>query len=103
LLDNPVNLWGDGNRIVHALITVGFYQVQQSLYLVQVENLRLYYTNDDKRRASFSYGGILYDLAATDPRFDDIVKDDLPTLGILCVSLGEEYQGYCYKLVATIF
>lgn len=51
LLDNPVNLWGDGNRIVHALITVGFYQVQQSLYLVQVENLRLYYTNDDKRRA----------------------------------------------------
>ncbi len=103
LLDTPVDLWGDGNRVVHALITAGFYQVPQSLYLVQVENLRLYYTDDDKRRVSFSYGGIDYDLAATDPRFDEIVRDDLPISGILCVSLGEEYQGYCYKLVATIF
>ncbi|ENI8055631.1 hypothetical protein ABZX01_001218 [Vibrio vulnificus] len=103
LLDTPVDLWGDGNRVVYALITAGFYQVPQSLYLVQVENLRLYYTDDDKRRASFYYGGIDYDLAATDPRFDEIVRDDLPTSGILCVSLGEEYQGYCYKLVATIF
>lgn len=103
LLDTPVDLWGDGNRVDHALITAGFYQVHQSLYLVQVENLRLYYIDDNKRRASFSYRGIDYDLAATDPRFDEIVRDNLPTSGILCVSLGEQYQGYCYKLVATIF
>lgn len=103
LLDTPVDLWGDGNRVDHARITAGFYKVPQSLYLVQVENLRLYYTDDNKRRASFSYRGIDYDLAATDPLFDEIVRDNLPTSGILCVSLGEQYQGYCYKLVATIF
>lgn len=103
LLDTPVDLWGDGNRVDHASITAGFYQVPQSLYLVQVDSLRLYYTDDDKRRASFSYRDIDYDLAATDPRFDEIVRDNLPTSGILCVSLGEQYQGYCYKLVATIF
>ncbi|EJU9538520.1 hypothetical protein N5M46_003880 [Vibrio alginolyticus] len=103
LLDTPLNLWGAGDRVNHALITTGLYQIPQSLYLVQVEDLRLYHNADGKRRASFTYGGINYDLAATDPRFDDIVRDNLPASGILCVSLGEPFQGHCYKLVATIF
>lgn len=103
LLDTPGDLWGAGNRVDYDQITAGLFNVPQSLYLVQVENLSLYYTEDDKRRVSFSYGGIDYDLAATDPRFDEIVTKNLPTSGILCVSLGENYQGYCYKLVATIF
>lgn len=103
LLDTPMNLWGPDNRIEHAQITAGLYQIPQSLYLVQVNNLALYYTDGGNRRASFSYRDVEYDLAATDPRFDEIVRDNLPTIGMLCVSLGEQYQGYCYKLVATIF
>lgn len=103
LLDSPVNLWGADNRVDYAEIVAGMHHIPQSLYLVQVEDLYLYHNADGKRRASFSYEGIEYDLAATNPRFDDIVRDNLPTSGILCVSLGEPFQGHCYKLVATIF
>lgn len=102
-LDGPADLWGEGNRVPHAQITQGLYVVPQSLYLVQVDNLSLYTTDDDRRRASFTYNGINYDLAVTDPKFDEIVRDQREVTGILCISLGEEYQGYCYKLVATIF
>ena len=102
-LDQPVDIWGQDNRVQHALITSGFYNVPQSLYLVQVDGLSLYNTGDGKRRTSFTYNGIAYDLAVTDPKFDEIVRDNREVNQILCISLGEEYQGYCYKLVATIF
>ncbi|WP_417665426.1 dual OB domain-containing protein [Pseudidiomarina sp.] len=102
-LDGPADLWGEGNRVLHAQITQGLYVVPQSLYLVQVDNLSLYINNDDRRRASFTYNGIDYDLAVTDPKFDELVREQREVTGILCISLGEEYQGYCYKLVATIF
>ncbi|WP_248873194.1 hypothetical protein [Vibrio sp. ED002] len=103
LVEVPADLWGTGNRVEYASIVDRTYHVSQSLYLVRVEDLRLYHNADGKRRASFTYENIEYDLAATDPRFDDIVENHLPTSGILCISLGEPYQGYCYKLVATIF
>lgn len=102
-LDGPADLWGEGNRVPHAQITQGLYVVSQSLYLVQVDGLSLYTTDDDRRRASFTYNGINYDLAVTDPKFDEIEREQREVTGILCISLGEEYQGYCYKLVATIF
>ncbi|MEQ3638100.1 MULTISPECIES: hypothetical protein [unclassified Alcanivorax] len=102
-LDTPDDLWGHENRVQHSLITMGLYSIDQSLYLVQVDNLNLYTTGDEKRRASFNYNGSGYDLAATDPKFDDILRERREVNGILCISLGEEYQGYCYKLVATIF
>lgn len=101
-LDQPDDIWGQDNRVQHALITSGSYNVPQSLYLVQVNELSLH-TDDGKRRASFTYNGITYNLAVTDPNFDEIVRDNLEVNQILCISLGEEYQGYCYKLVATIF
>lgn len=102
-LDAPADLWGQGYRVLHLLIISRMYNISQSLYLVQVEGLSLYQTDDGKRRASFTYNGINYDLAVTDPKFDEIVRDQREVTGILCVSLGEVYQGYCYKLVATIF
>lgn len=102
-LDGPADLWGEGNRIPHAQITQRLYVVPQSLYLVQVDNLNLYNTEDDRRRASFAYSGTNYNLAVTDPKFDEIIRGQQEVTGILCISLGEEYQGYCYKLVATIF
>lgn len=102
-LDTPDDLWGHNNRIQHSLITMGLYNIDQSLYLVQVDNINLYTIGDGRRRASFDYNGSSYDLAVTDPKFDEIVRENREISGILCVSLGEEYQGYCYKLVATIF
>ena len=103
LLETPDTLWGQGNRVQHNLITMGILCVEQSLYLVQVDNLNLYTNGDDKRRASFEYNGNQYDLAVTDPKFGEILREKRELKGILCVSLGEEYQGYCYKIVATIF
>lgn len=102
-LDQPHDLWGDDNKIEYNLIRFGDYKVKQSLYLVQVDNLELYTTDQGKRRASFAYNHIEYDFAVTDPRFDEIVSKQYKVSGILCISLGEVYQGYCYKLVATIF
>lgn len=102
-LDGPDDLWGKENRVQYAQIALGSYSVNQSLYLVQVAGLRLYCGADGRRRAAFLYNGIGYDLAATDPKFDKIVRESQEVRGILCISLGEEYQGYCYKLVATIF
>lgn len=101
-LDQPADIWGQGDRVQHALITSGIYAVTQSLYLIQAIGLTLY-NNGGKRRASFIYNGLAYDLAVTDPKFDEIVTANLQVQQILCISLGEEYQGYCYKLVATIF
>lgn len=102
-LDEPADLWGEGNRVQHSQITMGLYNVPQSLYLVKIEGLSLYNTDEGKRRASFTYNSTSYDLAVTDPKFDEIVTEQREVSGILCVSLGEEYQGYCYKLVATIY
>ena len=46
---------------------------------------------------------IKYDLAVTDPSFDEITSNNTELNGIICVSLGEPFHGNCYKLVATIF
>ncbi len=102
-LDTPADLWGNGNRVQHASIILELYNITQSLYLVQVEELNLYNTDEGKRRAAFVYNGMNYDLAVTDPKFDEIIQEQREVNGILCISLGEEYQGHCYKLVATIF
>jgi hypothetical protein len=103
-LDEPETLWGDDARIDYSLIENNIISIQQSLYLVKVDNLTLYKNENDKRRASFCYKGNSYDLSVTDTNFDNILKDNSQNLiGILCISLGENYKGFCYKIVATIF
>lgn len=101
-LDNPQSLWGDKNFISYNLISSGNIVIHQSLYLVQTKNLNLY-TLEQKRRAKFSYNNISYDFPVTDPNFDKIMTEGKNTSGILCISLGENFNGYCYKIVATIF
>jgi len=102
-LDNPVNLWGERNSVNYLDITQNRITIDQSLYLIQTDSLRLYKNEYDKRRASFVYNGTSYDLPVTDPNFDQKTNEIDDVLGILCLSLGEEYKGSCYKLVATIF
>jgi hypothetical protein len=105
-LDYPETLWGLGNNVSYSAIVTNQLQIEQSLYLIKVENVRLHTTtNVDsklKRRISFIYNGNNYDLPVTDPQFDKLLNNELQHQEILCVSLGEEYQGYCYKIVATI-
>jgi len=102
-LDHPENIWGESDRVSYAEIVQNHITITQSLYLIQVENLRLYVNQYEKRRANFLYNSVAYDLAVTDPNFDKQVSEDYEGMGILCISLGEEYQGSCFKLVATVF
>jgi len=102
-LDDPDSLWGEGDRVDYRMIKHRDIQIDQSLYLVEVGDLNLYLNRFEKRRASFTYNGIQYDLAVTDPNFDNLVQNPAELQNILCISLGEEFEGSCYKLVATIF
>ncbi|MFI3197843.1 MAG: hypothetical protein QX196_05920 [Methylococcaceae bacterium] len=103
-LDNPETLWGEADRIAYSLIESNTVSIEQSLYLVKVNQLNLYVTPFNKRRASFIYKNVHYDLSVTDTNFDSILLTNSQNKeNILCVSLGENYEGFCYKIVATIF
>lgn len=101
-LDNPSNLWLYGSyqdRVPESQIG----NVSNSLCLVYVQNLHLFHQNN-KRRASFCYNGVDYNLAVTDPNFDNIIQNcDKFQTAVLCVSLGEVFEGNYYKLIASIF
>jgi hypothetical protein len=103
LLDAPDSLWGEDSAISFNAIATKQINIPQSLYLVQVENLILSKSSDDKRRAKFTYNCISYDLPVTDPMFDSLIEEEAVLQGILCISLGEVFHGSCYKIVASIF
>ncbi len=55
----------------------------------------------------FSLNGVQYSLAITDPAVERVYlasNNDAYNVGkaILCISLGEPYQGYAYKLIASV-
>lgn len=100
-LDNPDNLWLDGisynDRVNYSLIQSKRIIITQSLYLIKVYDIQI---DKQNRRATFTYNGVKYKLAITDPdiRFVEIGQE----FYYLVISLGENYQGNCYKLVAAI-
>jgi len=106
--DKPSDLWGDGDRISQEQINNGSKKIFQSLYIVKVNNVDLYYTNFGgkiKRRIKFVYNSINYDLGATmdNKIFDEIQHKEREHNNIIVVSLGEPFKGYHFKLVASIF
>lgn len=101
-LDNPTSIWGKNNYIPYYLIASKEIVISQSLYLIQAENLILYTPEEKKRCATFDYNAVKYDFPVTDPNFDKIKAEGQSLSGILCISLGEEFNGKCYKIVATI-
>ncbi|MGP2360287.1 dual OB domain-containing protein [Acinetobacter junii] len=128
LVENPHNLWLDPNcssdRCTQSFINKG---VQQSLYLIQVTDLRITlskelneYDNEVKFKtlASFNFGNHKYDnLSITCPAIRKIHKNQYPEPGkppkvlplrngddyVLCISLGPLFNNYHYKFVAAIF
>lgn len=101
--DRPESLWGEGKRISQAEIVFGGYVVDQSLYLVKVENLTLFRSAENKRRATFRYGTIEYDLPVTCTNFDSIESGNCQHDNWVVASLGEAHRdGYHYKIIATI-
>ncbi|KAE9540626.1 hypothetical protein HT665_08465 [Ursidibacter maritimus] len=105
LLDHPNDLWGRGARIPQDTM------IGASLYIVRVSNVTLRVSLDQngnrKRRMDFIYNDIPYnDIPCTDPSFDTRIGDSeyLPyDNAIIVLSIGELFNGYHYKLVATIF
>lgn len=101
--DTPPDLWGDGDCVSDMDIQMGDTVIGQSLYLVAVNDMQLHRNAHDKRRVSFTYNGQAYDLSSTCPSYDRYEKGEMAPNGYICVSLGEDYRGDHYKIVATIF
>lgn len=101
-LDAPETLWGFGNKVNYSEITTGAFKIEQSLYLVKVQNVTFHVTADAKRRVLFDYNNNRYNLPVTDPQFNKLLSGEVQHNDILCVSLAGNYEGSCYKIVATI-
>jgi hypothetical protein len=114
-LDQPAILWGSGhsgyafenNRIPEGTAA------QHSLYLIRVDSLNILVgpksADYPKRivRGQFHFAGVRYCLSVTDPAIEaSYLARDNGTYTIrrpaLCVSLGDPYQGYFYKLIAAV-
>ncbi|MGN0732024.1 MAG: dual OB domain-containing protein [Treponema sp.] len=102
-IDSPNDLWSDGESISDSNVS----NITQSLYLIKPETAKLKKETKTidgklKRYVSFRYNMIEYKLPCTDPKFDSLLKEINFTVQALCISLGENFNGYHYKIVATI-
>jgi hypothetical protein len=114
-LDKPQSLWGTGassyefvnNRVIETAI------VTESLYLIHVDELRILVgpksAEYPKRivRGEFQYNQLQYRMSITDPVIEGqylAAKDGCYTVSrpTLCVSLGDAFQGFYYKLIAAV-
>lgn len=116
-LDKPRTLWGTGQSSYAGLnnrVAIG-QEDGSSLYLISVECLGLLVGrkapeySDSKRavRGEFSYRSTTYRMDVTDPAIERRYLSGADgryeiSKPVLCVSLGEPYQGYFYKLVAGV-
>ena len=121
LLDSPRTLWNVGpssyNGINDRVDTASIVSPGPSLYFILPQNLKIVvrvegaeFGNGKKKvRAQFSYGGVNYLISVTDPEVERIYLaqgegEYIPNgKCYMTVSLGEEWQGYYYKLAAGIF
>jgi hypothetical protein len=101
--DTPPDLWGAGDSVGDIEIQRGHIVIRQSLYLIAVQDIEFHRNAHDKRRVSFVYNGQDYDLSSTCPSYDKYEVGEMIANGYICVSLGEDYRGAHYKIVATIF
>lgn len=112
-LDHPDNLWINSrdiknDRVDYNLIQSKKIAITQSLYLIEVEKIYIYWKDrsdieqNPQRRAKFKYNNIEYDLALTDPNFENYSSQYIYKKN-LCISLSSEFKGFCYKIIASIF
>jgi hypothetical protein len=109
-------LWVDGNHSYNGendrIPEAETLELDNSLTLVETEDLGIVVAHEGRNpkrkvRARFSLGGKRYGIAVTDPVIEReyLAKEngECP-IGVarLCISIGEPYQGYCYKLVAGV-
>jgi hypothetical protein len=116
-LDGPRSLWNVGQGSYSGLnnrVAIG-HENGSSLYLFSVESLRLLVGRkapeypDSKRavRGEFIYRGSSYRMDVTDPVIERSYLNQADGQydiyhPVLCISLGDPYQGYFYKLIAAV-
>jgi len=121
LLDTPTSLWANGyssyNGANDRVPVTSVLTPCQSLYFISPQNLRIIvkvesaeFGNAKKKvRADFHYSGTNHIISITDPEIERVylaqgIGTYTPTGRIyITVSLGEEWDGYYYKLVAGFF
>jgi hypothetical protein len=102
-LDTPDSLWNEGCRVPDGG------QNGASLYLIEVDRLDILailneYKWKTQLKGRFIYKGLSYTLSITDPWLEGVY----PTLNgfvdkpKLCISLGDPFNGYSYKLIAGV-
>lgn len=119
-VQSPRTLWTLGMNSTHGcndrVDAANLAAAPASLYLIQPQDLVFEAAEEGgqygpprrKVRASFTFGGQHYALSVTDPVFEaTMLKRTDPVLKpkrevLLCVSLGEVFHGFAYKLVATV-
>lgn len=116
LVDRPPALWLDGWHTVHGWNDriperVAAQRCDSSLLLIRPDTLRFRLDQGGGNlalRAVFDYRGQHYDLKVTD---DQVRAQWIERLAdghdghadaLLCISLGQAYEGYCYKLAASV-
>jgi len=112
-------LWSNNSRSYNGLNDrVAEYETSLtdgSLRLIEVQNLEIevalegedFGNGKRKVRGKFSFSGINYCLAITDPPIERKFlqgQNGVFPIGhaLLCISLGEPYHGYAYKLIAAV-
>jgi len=110
-LDPDKPLWGNDFKSDRVLSTIAS-TYEDSLRFIHIKKLTLsvedgYEQSKRKLRGIFYHSGLEYNLSVTDPYYEGIYLQK--TKGVykindcyLTISLGEPYNGYCYKLIATI-
>ncbi len=118
LMLDPVadSLWINGhgsyNGMNDRVPETDAYHLGGSLLLIHPDHISLTVTNElngRRVRAKFCLNDIHYQLSVTDPAIERnyMAKGDgsytlNPNDIILCISLGQPFGGYCYKLIASI-
>ncbi len=119
LTDSVPALWmngySSGNGVNDRIPITGTSGIESSLRLIRVSNIELFVFAHDtasgkpRRRVQghFRYNGADYGLWVTDPQYERAYlqkPDGNYRIGecFLTVSLGDEYLGYAYKLIAAI-
>ena len=124
--DEPDDLWLEASGQNYRVRDNYGKSVQTSLYLIKPVNFHIVLSQEwnsnrqvynRKIRAEFEYNGVRYaNLSITDPEIRRMMADKYPEKGeepnrmdlikgdnyYLCVSLGPSFQGYHYKIVATV-
>lgn len=114
-LDSPPSLWGNGQSsyaFMNNRVPDG-YQDGTSLHLISVDSLLIIVgpksSDYPKRivRGEFAFRGVTYRMAITDPVIERHylnANDGQYTIrnAAICVSLGDSFQGFFYKLIAAV-